>query len=255
MADGVRDSPRLDPGAGQDERHVKRAVIGEVAVGELPMLAQGLTVVGGDRDDGPSLPSLGPEGGEEPGELSVHERRFARIGVLGELGQIGLGRGVRGVGVPEVDPAEPFSRPAQDPGHGRIDDLLRAPLRVVARRAGRGEEGVVVDVEPLVEPEPRIERKSPDEGARGVALGLEMLGQGQEGRGNLGLRVLAHPMEEGRRAEKDVGVGGQGDGIVGVSVFEQHAAGGHGVDRGRLDGFGAVAAEPVRAEGVDCDQQ
>ncbi len=61
------------PGHGQDERDVERRVVGEIAVGRLAVLAEGLAVVGGVDDGRPVLEDL----------RSVEEAQELRQGLIG----------------------------------------------------------------------------------------------------------------------------------------------------------------------------
>src|SRR6185436_2946646 len=98
-------------------------------------------------------------------------RDLAEIRIAAELRRIRLGRGVRRVGVVEMDPHEPL-----------------APLVLAPPLRRRGEDGagaallhdevdgrlafaivVVVEIESLIEPEPRVERERSDERRARVA--------------------------------------------------------------------------------------
>jgi hypothetical protein len=255
VSDARRHPARRDARTGDDQGDVERAVVSEVAVRQLAVLSERFPVVGGE-DDERSLPGTQTlDLRQKRADLGVDVGRFPRIGIFPIPGGERLGRRVRRVGVPEVDPAEPFSRPAGKPVRRGLDDLGRPALP--GRPAGGCPAGerVVVDVEVPVEAESGIQGEGPDERAGGVSGGLEVAGHGREIRREFRFGVLADPVKERRHPREDVGVGRQRRRIVGEGPFEADAPRGQGVDRRRRRVTRGVAAQPVGAQRVDRDEE
>ena len=240
---------------GDDQGDMEGAVIGEVAVGHLAVFAERFAVVGGEDDErlGQELPP--PELAEEGAELVVDISDLPRIGIVPMPGEERFGRRVGRVRVPEVDPAEPFPALAGQPGPGGPDDL-GGPAFFDLRPGGRTRgERVVIDVEAPLQAEAGIQGKSPDEGARGISLGLEVAGHGRAFRGESGLGILADAVIKRSHARQDVGMGRQGGRVVGEGPLEEDAPRGQVVDRGRRGAARGVAAQPVGPQGVDRDEE
>jgi len=220
-------------------------------VEQLAVFPQRFAVVARQDDKGFLEPAALIDEPDKFFEFRVDVGHLARIEVFLEPAGVRLGRAVGGVRVPEMDPAEPLSPLLGQPGQGRSQDLFGRALGI-RKSGGRPRRiGIVVDVKSLVEPEPRVQRKRADESARGVALGLKMLGQGLEFVGHDGLAVLADAVGWRRETQEDVGVGGKCQRRVGEGTLEKDPGGGQAVYLGRLKIFLAVTAQPVRAEGVD----
>ncbi len=111
-----------------------------------------------------------PELVEQLGQGRVHVSHFPGVEVALELGPVGLGGLVGLVGVKDMDPQEPGLGLVLEPGHGRVHYRPGLPLNELEIQGGSGPVAVVIDVESLVEPEPRVERKGAHESAGGVSV-------------------------------------------------------------------------------------
>ena len=193
---------------------------------------------------------------EERPQGGVRRRHLALVGLAREARGERGGRLVREVRLVQVDEGEPPL------AANRLDPPPRRAHRLGARPLGHREGGrlrspqpVVVDVEAPVEPEPGVEREGADEGPGAPAPLLENRGEGGPVGREAEARVVVNAVAQGVLAGEQVGVGGQGHDVVRPGRLEANALGGEAVDPRRSRVAPAVAAECVRAEGVDGDDQ
>jgi hypothetical protein len=159
--DGVR-APRREVRRGDDERDVDRAVIGEVAVGRLTVLAERFAVVGREDDDQAGFASTRSQSREKPAERLIDEGDFAVIGPVPETAEIRLRRRVRNMGVEAMDPSEPRPRLAFYPSNSPLDDRVGGAFDICQAGEVLGAEIVVIDVEPVAQAKTCVERVSAD---------------------------------------------------------------------------------------------
>ncbi len=143
---------------------------------------------------------------EEGAECGIGRGHLAVVGVAAEARGGRLGRLVGIMRLEDVHPAEDGPSGRGPRAIGARGPPCRGPAAPRAGRpAGRGvrpDEGVVVDLEPAAQPEPRREREGADEGPGPVAAG------GEEGRERLHPRreaeagVVAHAVVEGIAARR-----------------------------------------------------
>jgi len=175
--------------------------------------------------------------------------------VILELRQERL-RGLIGVmWVEAMHPEKPLAGLALEPTERARHDGVGLSLPVFLPASGMSLERVVIDVEALVQAELRIQRESADEGARCVAETLEMLGQGQLFLSNVEMGVVVNAVMERVFPEEDRRVRGQGRRRLGEGPAEDDPFFGQAVDRPGLEEWTSIAAEPVRPQSIDGDEQ
>jgi hypothetical protein len=214
-------------------------------------------VIGGEDHERVALLSGAKERLEDGTEQAVRVRHFAVIGRLRMARREGLRRDVREVRLIEVDPRE---GPRRSLGRPPLLRLLHRPGPRPLRHEERGArlgiaQAIVVDVEPPVEAEPRVEREGAHEGTRRVAGPLEEGGQRVDATGEPEAGVVTDTVIERVPAGEDVGVRRQRHHVLGMRLLEAHAAGGQAVDPGCLDRPIPVTAEGIRPERVDGDEE
>ena len=254
---GANDARGQQSRSAKDERHAQGRLVGEDAVRRLAVLTERLAVVGGEDDEDAITRARREERLEERPQGGVRRRHLALVG-LARIGSRRTGREAR-TGSAARTGGRRRTTSGREPT--RSTAAPRAPSRGPASRASRrrcrlrSPQPVVVDVEAPVEPEPGIEREGADEGPGAPAPLLENRGEG----GPLGreaeARVVVNAVAQGVLAGEQVGVGGQGHDVVRPGRLEANALGGQAVDPRRPRVAPAVAAERVRAEGVDGDDQ
>ena len=183
-------SARRHARAAHDERHVHRAVVQQVGVRQLVVLAHALAVVGRQHDQRAVVEAVALQPVEQRAEALVGVGDLAVVRPVREELVVGHRRVVRLVRVVVVDPQEErlallrLVQPLED----RLVDARGAPLlegeRVALRRAGRreravvrGRQPVVVEVEALVETVARDQGEAADGRPGAVALRLQDLGE------------------------------------------------------------------------------
>ena len=254
---GVADDSRgQEPRRAKHERHAQGRLVGEDAVRRLAVLAERLAVVGREDDEDPLTRARREERLEERPEGGVRRRHLALVGLGGKGRGEGGGRLVREVRLVQVDEGEP---PLS--AHG-VDPPSRRPHRLGSRPLGHREgsrlrpaQTVVVDVEAPVEPEPGIERERAHEGPGAPSPLVENRGEGGPVGRETEARVVVNAVAQGVQAGEQVGVRGQGHDVVRPGRLEANALGGEAVDPRRPRVAPAVAAERVRAQRVDGDDQ
>ena len=257
MPHGGADDPRgQEPRRAKDERHAQGRLVGEDAVRRLAVLAERLAVVGGEDDERPLTRARREERLEERPQGGIRRRHLALVGLGGKARGERGGRLVREVRLVQVDEGEPpLAADGIDPPQRRAHRLGARPL---GHREGgrlRSPQPVVVDVEAPVEPEAGIEREGAHEGPGAPAPLVENRGEGGPVGRETEARVVANAVAQGVLAGEQVGVGGQGHDVVRPGRLEANALGGEAVDPRRPRVAPAVAAERVRAERVDGDEQ
>ena len=160
------------------------------------------------------------------------------------------------MGIEEVRPEEELRVLLGDrPVPGAREDLARAPLGELEPACLRSPgKPIVVEVEPLVEPELAVEDIGPDERRRRESPRLQFLGKGLDARGEAERAVGPHPVRGRREARQDRRVRGERDGHGGRDILPDYRFAGERVENRRLGRPVAVAAEVVRAKGVDRDE-
>ena len=220
------------------------------------MVAQALAVVGEEHEHRlvPDPRCLEPR--DESADDLVGVGDLAEVGLAGVARREGLGRLVRGVRIVEVDPGEeglPLTAPSS---HGRARSITSSPFfctvprltTLYFERSKRSEY-----VEALVEAPARVEHPRPHEGARRVAGVLHPRGERRLRGLEEEAAVVADAVVRRDEAREDRRVRGQGHRRGGRRLLEEDAVAGHRVDVRRLDPAEAVAAQPVRAQGVEGD--
>ena len=113
------------------------------------------------------------------------------------------------------------------------------------------DEAVLVDLESLVEPESRVERKGTDKGPGAIALALEKARQGRQVGRKTESRVVTDPVLLRVEAGEDVGVGRESDDVVGTGIVEPNTCGSQPVHLWRRPTGVAVGTESIDPQGVD----
>ena len=155
----------------QDEGHPQRRLVGEDAVSRLAVLAEPLAVIRVRTTSVRPSSARGEHRLEERAERGVGGGHLA---VIGRAAGEARGERLRGlVGVVrlvEMDPGEVGRPPSPRSISVRRATVVRARALLLEERGPRGvaDEAVVVDVEPPVETEARVERKSAHERPGGV---------------------------------------------------------------------------------------
>ena len=221
-----------------------------------PCSPSGSAVVAGEHHQRAALPA-GRQQRAQLAQRGVGGGHLAVVGVARELGRERLRRLVGRVRIVEVHPGE--GGPAVAVPHplaGGGDGRGRGALGQQERR-GRAavREGVVVDVEPAVQPESRVQRERAHERAGAIAALLQARGQRGRARGEAEAGVVAHAVLERIAAREDVRVRRQGHDVVGVRALEPHALRRQPVDPGRPRPRVPVGAQRVRPQRVDGDQE
>jgi hypothetical protein len=129
----VEDVPRADGrvghtgiNAGSDEqRHVHRGLVEEIAMPRLSVLAEPFSVIPRDHDRSRSG-RLALEGGDQDPELLVHRRHLAEVRRLRVAGREGLGRRIRSMGIVVVDLEKQRPLRARDKVSGARSVVCRA---------------------------------------------------------------------------------------------------------------------------------
>ena len=224
-------------------------------MGELAVLAERFAVVGGHHHQGRRLAAI-EERPQQRREKGVGRGDLAVVEIAGEARGERLGRGVGSVRIEEVDPEEarPPLLPAP-PGEGGADHLVAAPFGAgepFGLRAAAG--AVVVDLEAVAQAELRIEGEAADEGARGIARGVEDRGEGRHRARQPKAAVVAHAVLVRIEAGQDVGVGGQRRDVVRVSVGKDPAGRGEAVEDRGLGLAVAGESQRVGPQGVNGDE-
>ncbi len=225
----------------------------------LAMIAESLAVIGGDHHKGRHQGRLFPaveERAEQRRQEGVRGRDLPEIEIVLEAGSERLRRFVGSVGIVEVHPEETrLSLLRPPPCESEAHHLVPAPLGddevLLVRALGVT---VVVDVEPAIEPELRVERKRADERSGGVARAAQDGGEGRHRRREPEAAVLAHAVLKRIEPGEDVGVGGQRHHVVSVGVGEHPPLGGQAIENGSLRPPVAGETRRVGAQGVDGDQ-
>ena len=215
-------------------------------------VAPGQDYLGLARD--PSLPQLMLQ----PADLGVEVGHLPVVGFLIERGLERLGRIVVVVRIVEVEPEE--ERPV--PGNGiherepLSNDLLGpALLRSAGEHLANPGYFVVVEIEAPAQAAVGVEVERPEDGPGAVA------GRAQNGRqrrhvlAEPGHQVVSQPVMDRVKACQDRRHRGSRRGRGGVGPIEADSARGEGVDRGGDGAPARIAAEPVRAQALDGDQQ
>ncbi len=255
----VRDGEAYDPvaqtGVGDDQRNPERRVVGQETVRAFAVLAQRFAVVPSQDDERGTDEAASFEISEEFSERGVDIGHFSVVRTVQEPGFVRFRGGVGFVGVPEMNPEKPGSFLALEPGERARQDSFRPAGPAIARRRACAVETVIIGVETLVEPETGFERESADERPGRIPRTLEVLGQRQEFVPDDEIGVIMDAVREGCRAQKDVGVRGEGSRAMRKCPGEDDSPGGQAVNPRRADVPVGIKADPVGAECVNRDQK
>ena len=160
------------------------------------VIAERLAVVAGDDDQDRPVPF--PHVVKERGERRVGGGHLAVVRLRRVFRVVWGRRFVGRVRIENMDPYEPgavraLPRPVDNPAPGQADNLSRRPLghRKLGRRA-RLAEVVVVQIERLIESEPRVQREGAEERGGGVP------GSVQQRRRGAGSRAKAEAARRSR---------------------------------------------------------
>ena len=110
---------------------------------------------------------------------------------------------------------------------------------------------IEIGIEPLVQPEARVENRRADERRRGVAVVMQDLGERDGAGRQLVADEIVHARRHGESAGQERGVGGKGDGDGRISVCESSPRPRQGVNGGRLCRLVSVASHVVGAQRVN----
>ena len=239
---------------GNDERDVKRRFVGEQTVRLLAVLAKRLSMIAGDDDD------RRPRGiahiVEKRRERRVGRRYLAVVRLSGVLAVERRRRTVGRVRIEHVHPGEPagaFVRAdpiAREGHHGCRRPLGHDELSRVARFP----ESIVVDVEPLIQAETRVQRKGGDEGTGRVTSLLENRRERTCARREPIAAVLADAVDVRILTGENARVRWQRKDGLRMRKREADAFARKPVERGRRC-RAAVRAERIRAQCVDRDEE
>jgi hypothetical protein len=227
----------------------------------LPVIAEPLAVVGEHRHDRAVEDSL---------LLQVVEQDAEPVVGVGDLGGVARpvvalhgereGGVVGRVRVEEMDPEEERSVAALtvDPGPGGGDRLRRASLGEMDAALGLAALGVLVVIEPRVEPESRVERRPADE-RRGPVPGVpQQLGERREtpplAVGQASPQVVAETVAHRLEAREHAGVRGEGQRTRCRRGVEADPARREAIDPGRRARRSSEARDVVSPQRVHGDQ-
>ena len=193
--------------------------------------------------------------------VGVGHLRVVRLVLRG----VRLGGAIGFVGIVEVDPGEPLRIAdcglrirlrIDDPRGCRPDHVFRAPLCAFRGIAGRFlAVPIVVDVEPAVQAEARVEDEGADERARPVAGALEHGGQRRQLRAEPKQAVGAEAVHRRRHGRQDGCVRGKRQRRGAVRAREPEAFGCELVEVRGEAGAAAERADPIEAQRVDRDEE
>ena len=131
---------------------------------------------------------------EKPAHVFVGGSYFAQVGIPGEAGREGRRRLVGNVGLVQVDPEEPgLALVPPPPGRGSSHHLVAAPLRDGEAPGRTLRVGVVVDLEPPVQPVAGVQRERGDERRGAKSSVAEGFGGRRHRFGQHEAGVVAHP--------------------------------------------------------------
>ncbi|MFO0980451.1 MAG: hypothetical protein U1E76_01690 [Planctomycetota bacterium] len=232
--------------AAEDEGHVQRRLVDQMAMGVLAVLAQALAVVGGDHHHRVLELAARAQMIEQATQLVIEECDLAIVGPGRELLAERRGWIVWRMRVVVVCPQEPRPRiGVLQPRDGAVGDLIGAPF---------GAHGIVA-VEALVETVARRERHARNHRAGAIAGSAQHVGD----RGRAFLEpedaVVAHAVRERPQRREDRRMARQRGGHLRDRVLEQHSGARHGIDVRGGRATIAVAPEMVGARRVERDQQ
>ena len=259
------------PGRRDDERHAQRRVVDQHAVRALAVIAKPLAMIAGDGDDRAIRHPPGAQRVEQARELRIGIRDLAVVGRARARAELGR-RGVRRVGIVEVHPHEECGLRIADcglttcglttcglttcglaiePGERMIDHDRGGAFGFEAvGRVGVARDLVVVDVEPLPQPESVIEHERANEGGGVVARALQQPRQRLMRAGERVDPVLAHAVHRRQQPGMNRRMRRQCQRHRGARRDEAEARRGQAIDRRRN-----ARADAIRAEGVDGDEQ
>ena len=225
-------------------------------MGELAVLAERLAVVGDDDDERVIEHARGAERADQAADERVDAGDFAGVRRGGVTRAERLGRIVGSMGVVEVDPGEERSGArSTEPGERTLDHRRTRALGFERRLAGAARNHVVVDREAAPEPESMVEHEGADERAGVIARVVKAGGERRQRVGKRSAAVLMHAVVDGQHPGKQCRVGWKGERSCRGDGVESDARLGDGVEARSFGSLGAVAAEVIRAQGVERHQQ
>jgi hypothetical protein len=232
--------------------HVHTGVIDENSMSVFAVLTKGFSVVAHhDKQRAVALPALVEPIGESV-DLGIHEGNLAVI-CLGILRR-------RSVGIVRIVKMQPRKeRPGLvriEPGEGTIrDDVGGLPPVERLGLHGHVAHLVVIDVEPPVESEARIQYKSRHKCPGPIPMLLESRSECRVGGSNSALVIDSNPEFLGEAAGHDRAMRGQRQRDLRNRVLKKHTACGD-----RVEGWGyclgvSVTANAIRTGGVERNEQ
>ena len=232
------------------QRHAQGRVIRQHPVRELAVIAEPFAVIAGHRHHGVLDLAGGAQPGQHARDLRVGEGDLAVVGVAAGFFQELLRRIVGRVRIVEMNPGkERLAAAVPEPLQRGIDDDVASAFGFEPRGAGGiARHPIVVGVEADRQAEPAIEDVGADKRAGAIARVVK----GARERRPSGERdaVQADAVFSRQRAGHDRGVGRKRQRHRAARVAEAHAARRQPVDRRRQ-----AAPDPVRAQGVDGDEE
>ena len=251
---------RVDPRGRQflgpeDQRHGERGLVGEKAMRRLAVIPQSLAVIRRDDHQRVRAPVAGRHDLEKPAHVLVGGSDLAQVGIPGEAGRERRRRLVGNVGLVQVDPEEPgLALVPPPPGRGGRHHLVAAPLRDGEALGRTLRVGVVVDLEPPVQPVAGVQRERGDERRGAESSVAEGFGGRRHRFGQHEAGVIAHPVLVGQAARQKVRVRRQRHHAVRVRPAEDPAAAREAVEVGSLRGRVPREPDGVGPQGVDRHQ-
>ncbi len=250
-----RDASARAPRAGQldHERHPDGFVVEEDAVLVLAVIAEAFAVIGEKDDRRGVVEAFRSQKPEQLAEVLVGVLDLAVVGAGG--GEFGRGR-IRRVRLVGVDEQKELRRRLTSEPADRVQHRgLARPLQLAERHVGGGGRQLIVErVEAAVESDLPAEHVRRHEAGGCVAGVLEAVLQEllifPDGEPD----VVAHAVFERQLPGQDRRVRRQRLRRVRVRTLEQHAVSDEAIDVGGRDFLIAVRRQPVRAQGVDRDQ-
>ena len=179
------------------QRHVQRRFVREQPMRHLAVLAERFTVVAGEHDERASAGAAIEDRSEERRESGVGRGAFAQIRRIRKARRERFRRSVRKVRLIEVHPCEPRRglRGGVDPRESSSHRVGTPPFRhPKSVPFDAFPVPIVVDVEPAIQAEPRVENEGADKCTGAIAGGLEHGGERRQIRAEPKQSVRAEAM-------------------------------------------------------------
>ena len=192
---------------------------------------------------------------QQPPQLRVDEGDLAGVGVVRKRARIPRRRLVLGVRVVEVHPQEEARGRCLDPGDRRVHHGVRVSLRATrVARSPAGRHLIVVAVEAAGQAELAFQDHGAHEGGRLEPGGAHPLGERRKIRFEAEDQVVADTVVGWIEGRHQRGVRGERERCRRERRFEAHSFRGDAVQRRGARPLSSVAAQPIRPERVDGDE-